>query len=445
MAAYDDWRPGRVVPLGGPLMVANTHPELWPRLTWGGERDGWLVLSDAPEVLDDTNIDAGAATLYSDLSGAVAGRVRVLLFHVNRTRGPRRLGVTVRNLGEGGGRLSYPADQAACVDLNGTLAGHTAVRAWFSRRASPLRTEVLAAGAAYVLLDREVAPGYTLAAVVECSFVDQLGSAGRLAVQTWVAPAGVRRTTPEMTWDAPLAPWRTASNASSKIRATVPHSDAMVTVRVPAGQDLMVDLCAVSPSGGPGASPGDGPPTPAGFPLAGPTAPWLAPGHALARTAWPWPYQADPAGFDGTAPASEYVPGWDDADQRAEGVKDPPAHPAFWYRSQRYGAWMRQWNYGNYGCALDVRVQAEEGGIALAANPARERFSSPLAWYDPGRGVAGAVPWDVVRRGALGTRYGGESTAFVMVRAGGEARLVTTLTPGAYAPYRLVAVSLPRP
>jgi hypothetical protein len=442
VAAFDDWRPGRVVTLDRPFLVANTDPDLWPRVTWGGERDAFLVLSDAPEVLDATNVGAGATTLYADVSGAIVGAARVLLFHVNRTGSPRRLGVTARNLGAVGARLSYPPAQAVSVDANGTLAGHTASRAWFGRRAAPWRGEALGAGAAAVLLDQAVAPGQTLVAVVECALMDDAGRGEPLALQTWVAPAGVSRTTPEMTWGAPLAPWRTANNASSKIRATVPHCEAKVAVRVPPDRPLMVDLCAVSPSGGPGASPGDAPPTPVGFPLAGATAPWLSPGHALARTARAWPYQADPAGFDGTAPAAEYVAGWDDADQRAEGVADPPARPAFWYRSERYGVWMRQWNYGEYGCALDVRVEAEEGTLALAANPARERFSSPWAWYDPERGAADAVPWEVVTRGLLGTRYGGESTAFVIARGAGYGRLVTTLTPGAYAPYRLVAAAI---
>lgn len=437
----EGWRPGRVAPVEGPFLVANTSEEGFPRLAWGGPEDGFLVLSDAPEVLDAENLGEGPATLYADVGGRIRGRVRVLMFHTNRTGTARRLGLTVRNLAQSGGALERPDRASACVaaDANGTRGGVAATRGWLGTLVRPAAREALGAGQAIVVLDQEVRPGETLVALVPLNLAGDDGEALPLAVQTWAAAAGAPRGRVEDTWQAPLAPWQTAHNTSSKIRATVPHAWARVTLDAPADRPVFLDLCAVSPSGGSGASPGQGDPGPTGHPLPGRTAAWLSPSHAQALTARPWPYQADPAGYDGRSPASEYVAGWDDADQRAEGVADPGAQPAFWYRSSRYGVWMRQWNYGEYGCALDITVRSESS-LALAVTPARERFSCPWQWHEPVRAVTGGVPWETITAGLLGTRYGGSSTGYVVATGVREHRLVTTVTPGAYAPYRLAVV-----
>lgn len=435
----DGWRAGRVVPVEGPFLVANTHADAYPRLRWGGPDDGFLVLSDAPEFLDDTNLGPGPATLYADVSGAIRGACRVLLFHVNRTRSARRLGITVRNMGAASGRLTHPAAAPQAVDTNGVRAGVAASRAWLDSLVARPVAEPLAAGAMAVVLDRAVAPGECIVALVPVALHDDAGEPLPFAVQTWAAAAGASRGRAEDTWAAPLAPWQTETNTSSKIRATVPHGWAQVTLEAAPERPLFLDFAAMSPSGGPGASPGSGDPGPAGFPLPGRTAEWLAPGHAQAETARPWPYQSDPAGFDASSPASEYVAGWDDADQRAEGVADPPSRPAFWYRSKRYGVWMRQWNYGEYGAALDITIRSE-AALSLAVTPAREKHACPWVWHDPARGRTDGVPWEMITGGRLGTHYGGASSGYVLASGPTEHRFVTTVTPGAYAPYRVAIV-----
>lgn len=435
----EGWKPDRVVAVEGPFLVANTSAEAHPRMAWGGERDGFLVLSDAPEILDPSNVDAGAATLYADVSGRIQGACRVLMFHINRTGVARRLGLSVRSLAARGGRLELPGRLPAATDPNGTYAGVVATRAWLDSLVARPVGQSLGAGQAAVVLDAIVPPDQTLVALVPFALRDDAGLDLPLAVQTWVAPAGVRAARVEDTWDAPLAPWQTEHNTSSKIRATIPHAWAAVDVDAPPDRPTFLDLCAVSPSGGAGASPGAGDPGPVGHPLPGRTAAWLAPTHDQARTAGPWPYQADPAGYDGASPATEYVAGWNDADQRAEGVADPAAAPAFWYRSNRHGVWMRQWNYGEYGVALDLRIRSETA-LALAVTPARERFACPWLWHDPAQGRTGGVPWPTITAGRLGTHYGGASTGYVVAAGASAHRLVTTVTPGAYAPYRVAIV-----
>lgn len=435
----EGWRAGRLVAVEGPFLVANTHPEGYPRVRFGGADDGFLVLSDAPEFLDPSNVGAAATTLYADVSGAIRGACRVMLFHVNRTGETRRLGLTVQSLAAGPGRLERPAQAPVATDANGVRAGVNASRAWLDGLTHAPAREPLGAGEARVLIDRAVAPGETLVAIVPFTLKDEAGGPLPMAVQTWVAARGAPEGRAEDTWGAPLAPWATATNTSSKIRATVPHAWMEVSLDAPPDRPVFLDLAGVSPSGGAGASPGGGEPTPAGFPLGGKTAGWLAPSHPQAQTARPWPYLADPAGFDGTAPAGEYVAGWDDADQRAEGVADPPAHPAFWYRSERYGVFMRQWNYGEYGMALDLSVRSEVP-FALALTPAREKHACPWLWHEPKSGRSGGVPWQMISAGLLGTHYGGASSGYVAVAGTREHRFVTTVTPGAYAPYRVAIV-----
>jgi len=433
------WTPNQVVTLDDPLLVANTDPDRFPRIAWGGEADAFLVLSDAPEILDDSNLGPGPATLYADTGGRIRGACRVLLFHINRTLGGRHLGVTVRNLGAGAGRLAHLRPPAATVDANGTRAGYAVAASWLAGPAPPPAPLELAPGAAAIVLDAALPVGQTLASLLQVSLVDAGGDPLPMAVQVWVGARGDDRCEADDVWGAPLVPWQTTTNTSAKIRATVPHCRAAVTLDTAADRPLLVDLCGMAPSGGPGASPGAGPFAPVGFPQYGKPTPWLAPSHPQACVERDWPYQADPAGFDGAGPAGEYVAGWNFADQTAEGVGDPGAAPAPWYRSSRFGTWMRQWNYGLYGCDLDIAVRAARP-VHVAVTPARERFSCPWLWYQPEPGRAGGVPWEVVASGRLHTRYGGESTAYVLASHTTGVRFVSQLTAGAYAPYRFAVV-----
>ena len=439
-------RGNRVEPVRAPHLVANTHPELYPKMTWGGPDDLPLVISDAPELLDDDMTVADGKTLYTDRSGKITG-ARVLLFHHNSSRTPLHVGLSVKSPGVPG-HLTVAGRSRASTDANGVRAGHTVASGYFETYDAQPRETALRPDVPEIVAHWALPAGQTLVAWYDLRLTDQAGGGTPLPmeVQTFVTPRPPKDGA--LIWDLPLAPWQTERNRSSKIRATVPHSLASLTVRVPKGQDqgLFYDLASMSPSGGEGHSPGHAPFPPTGFPLRGTPGPWLTPTLPLAETAGPWPYQSDPAGFDGQSPATEYVAGWDWADRHEEGDPDP-SQPALWYRSERYGVWMRQWNYGEYGCLIEWDVASEDGRpLKVAVTPAREKFSSPWAWLrrpaDTGR-VAPAqmdrVPWEVVSEGRLYTRPGGrESTAFVVQDRTPSHRILTTVTAGAYAPFRLV-------
>lgn len=434
----------RIIPIREPHLVSNTHPELYPKMVWGGPDDLPLVISDAPEILDADIAASDGVTLYADRSGKITG-ARVLMFHQNQAGVPLSVGLNVRSP-RTDARLSVAGRSQATADANGTRAGHTVASKYFDALASRSRETDLRGGAVETVARFSVPPGQTLVVWYDLRLEDPAGNPAPLEIATFATTQA--RLDAETTWQLPLAPWQTERNRSSKIRATVPSSRARVTVRVPKGltQGWFVDLSSMSPSGGEGQSPGTAPFSPAGFPLRGKPGPWLAPVTPLAETSGAWPYQADPAGFDGSSPAAEYVAGWDWADREAEGDPDP-ATPALWYRSKRYGVFMRQWNYGDYGCLIDWDVASEDGRpLRVAVTPAREKFSSPWAWVKrppesrgTDRGQSDRVPWDTITGGRLYHGTGGrESTAYIIEDHAPAQCILTTVTAGAYAPFRLV-------
>lgn len=435
----------RVVSIRDSHLVANTHPELYPKMVWGGPEDLPLVISDAPEILDSGLAQGDGATLYIDQSDRITG-ARVLMFHQNQAKTALQVGLSVKSA-RSDGRLAIAGRSQAALDTNGTRAGHTVASKFFDAYDTRSR-EIQVRADVPILVDRwTVGPGQTLVVWYDLTLTDGEGAAAPLQVQTFATAR--RNLDPQTAWNLPLAPWQTEGNRSSKIRATVPHSFARVTVRVPraASQGWFIDLASMSPSGGEGNSPGNSPIPPAGFPLRGKAGPWLAPALPLAEThGGTWDYQADPAGFDGANPATEYVPGWDWADRQAEGDPDP-ASPSLWYESKRYGAWMRQWNYGEYGCLIEWDIASEDGTpLRIATTPAREKFSIPWAWIKrsgeagaKGRTQSDHIPWETITGGRLYNHpQAGESTAFILEDHASAQRILTTVTAGAYAPFRLV-------
>jgi hypothetical protein len=450
---------GTVISIPGGVVYQNTSPKYHPSIAWGGAHDCYLVISDSPEDLTDSNMTGNVATLYEDLSGSsqtsshhISGEVRVFLFHANKMSATNLdIGFTIKNASTTtSGTLSWYSKSGQGKSTNAVQLGQQLAYDWFSDldQWTVEKSESLGAGAtaSFWVSDVPYPPSssefYTAIMWYDLTLTDSSGNPLPMDVQVWARVNG----STDQTWGAPpLAP-------TGKIRATIPHSEGTITFPYDysANGNIIIDAGAQDASQGPStnnSSPYQWPTNQPQYTGTVEPPPYLEQTStsvgSLASGACTvtingvaqWCYDSDPLGFSQSGTAGEYVAGWDWLDQNLDSASDPTT-PGMLYSSTYWGiSNLKQFNYGDYGVELHFNFSDPTSGHAfqLGFAPPYSPHSAPIAWYDKTNNVASEVPWSVISGGQLGYTQeyiaADNATAF---------DFITTMTAGGTAPIRIV-------
>lgn len=388
-----------VRPPAGPWLLVNTTAAP-PTVHWSGPG---LVMVDSPEVLSGPllrSVAGGAAAahlMYADRSPDLPSTFRLFIYVRNALDRTEDVWLSLRAPAQAPMSVRYsPAAIAAHVPEAQALVAGEQVSA-----------HVVSAESTRYGPPQTVARGHALRSVwtvpagqVLCVWwpVKATTAPGQaISLSVWAGPG------PHAPAGAPLPPGRTGV-----VRTTLPHGDGAVTLAAPVSGAWAYDLDNDAPTPS-GASGGD---------LCPPAV--CLNGEVTTAGGAPFTRSADP------------LPG-----EMEGGVDalDAPGHApaaALW----RDGALLRTGNYGDYGTRLTLRLTAPSG---------RDVFAAVVPGYDH------AAPW-----AGITTEAGGPRSVWQLPMAppppgegyeiaGGapSAIVTTTMTPGAYAPWRLIVWSEP--
>jgi|GEM_PF-5751532 len=394
--------PATVRPPGTPWTLVNALASP-PAVSWSGPP---LVIVDSPEDLTGPLLRSAPGglrashLLYADGPPRLSGTVWLLVYVKNALASTGvRIVLTVAP--RGAARVRYARGASAHVGPNGLDAGAGAAAAMFAPRALGFGPAQTVAAGGRVQVAWTVPPGQVLAAWWPVDVTTSAGAPAPFALDVWEAPAaGALPAAPP----SALLP----AGTSGVVRTTVPHAFGRIDWTVPAAGSWALDLDndAPTPAGGPG-----GDVCPPWVCVSGEVA--LPPGSALTAAADPLPGEIQ-GGVDAV-----------DAPGRA-----PAAAVA-----RTGGALLRTGNYGDYGTIMTVRLRAPAGRVVYAALV--PGFDHAIPWAGDTAAGGRTAYWHLPPTSPpLGTGY--------LVASGAAGAVVrSTVTAGAYAPWRLVAWTEP--
>jgi len=399
--------PPLVQPPGAPWLLGNTRPHP-PRVTWSGPA---LVVVDAPEDL--------TKALLRRAPGGVSAPHLLYTDAVRPTRGPTWILVYVANaFSHTTLRVTAGAGPAAGGASGVIVRWETNGGAGEAPLAEPLTAGVRAvagmeSSGSWTTAPVQSADGRTMATrswlvpprTVLCVWqpVEVLGRA-----DDWLPTAvWVWESLPE---DGTLGlhPSVLPARPGAVVRATLSHAVGTVALPVPAHDGAWAwDWDNDAPLAG-------------GVPGGVLCPPWVClDGEVRTYGAAPFPHGADP------------LPG--ESEAGVDPVDAPGRAPAT--AVEVAGRLVRTNNYGDYGCLLRV---------VLRAPPGRRLYAALVP------GFAHAAPWSGVTvtpggvfRWSLPARFPPIGWGYEVVSDASRAWLASTVTPGAYAPWRLVVWSEP--
>ncbi len=373
-------------------------------MTWSGPT---LVVADSPEVITGALLRgaAGGAAeahlLYADRSPDLGQSVWLFAYLRNATARPLSLWFTLRSLGRQAMVVRYsPQGTAARAALPGTMGVGESVARALATPSPPAfgPPQSVAPGGAATAVWR-VGPGqvFCLWWPIEVAGAD--GGKVPYALSLFVGPG------PQSPVGGPLPPGRTGV-----VRATVPHAIGSATLRAPVTGAWAYDLDNDAPA-----------PHGADAGALCPPSVCLS-GEVTTAGGAPFTAAADPL-------PGEMEPGVD--------ALDAPGHApalAIWHD----GAVLRTGNYGDYGTRLVLHLQAPPGRVLFAAAVPAWNRSAPWAGSTqaPGKPLA---TWQLPGQAPP------PGSAYEVAAGAASATVTTTLTPGAYAPWRIVLWSAPAP
>lgn len=397
-----------VQPPGAPWLLGNTAPDP-PHVTWSGPA---LMEVDAPEDLTASSLGrapGGAGTphlLYADGFPAQAGTVWALVYVENATAAtPLRISLAIAPAGDAASVVAWGGSGGAGEGPTSRPlpAGESSVAGMFDATApgtkdpAPVDARVPGGGRA---VRSWVVPPQTVLSVwqpVSVTSVARKGEAFEASV--WEGPVSF---TSLPAHGSVLTP-----RPTDVVRTTVPHAIGTVTLPVAGSEATLWDLDNDSP-------------TPDGQAGGVICPPWVCQNGEV-RT-------YGDAGFRrGSDPLpGEYEAGTDPL--------DASGHPAA-VAVMVQGRLIRTGNYGDYGSLLRVVLKAPPGRVVDAV-------------VVPG--FTHAVPWEGITVAGGRTTSWAVPTGFPPIGWGYEvahgtrtAIVESTVTPGAYAPWRLAVWSEP--
>lgn len=394
--------PGWVAPPGAPWLLGNTAPTP-PHVRWTGPA---LVEVDAPEDLTAQALaeaPGGIAQphlLFTDAHAPTEGVTWVLIYTENAlATTPIRITLTAQ--GVGAVRFGTNARSGIASASHPLPAGEASAQglfapALFSGRPSPGPPVPGSASRSWILHPHDV-----LSAWVPVEVAASPGRLSPVTVAVWEGPIGTTRLPAHATTLSP--------RPTDVVRTVVPHAVGTVTLPVPTQGAVAWDLDNDSPT--PGGAVG-GILCPAWVCLNGEVRTYNAAGYRLG---------ADPL-------PGEYEPGVDPVDA-------PGRRPAVAVEVD--GRLIRTDNYGDYGSLLRVVLRAPAGRRVYAA--LIPGFTHAIPWQ--------GVTWQGadVMRWRVPAAFPPLGEGYEIVTGGREATVESTVTPGAYAPWRIVVWSEPAP
>ncbi len=398
--------PPVVRPPGAPWLLGNTVPHP-PHVTWGGPA---LVLVDAPEDLTAAVLDRASGgelaphLLYTDRGAATQGVTWVLVY-VENALPSQTLRVTLDVAPQGKVRgamwVRWGANgRSGVAPASHPLpAGIASVADMFdpNQLAGMTRTRIAPGGEAS--RSWTVAPHQVLSVWQPVELVGVRNTPLPVAVSVWEGPVGTKTTSASGTVLSP--------EPSDVVRATVAHAIGTVHLPVPraTGEAVAWDLDNDSP-------------TPEGVAGGNLCPAWVClNGEIRTYDALAFVRGSDPL-------PGEYEPGRDPVDA-------PGRKPAF--AVQVRGRLVRTGNYGDYGSLLRIALQAQRGRRVFAA--VLPGFTHAIPWQ--GRTVTGGI----TSRWSLPAKALPPGEGYEVVRGSRSAVVESTVTPGAYAPWRIVVWS----
>lgn len=404
-------RSGALVPLlvrppGAPWLLGNTLPNP-PRVTWSGPG---LVEVDAPEDLTEAVLGRapGGITqphlLYRDGLSRDAGTIWVLIYVENALPSvPLRITLAIAPVGHTAGVVRWGTNGGAATSpaSHPLPAGEASVAGMFAGPGSGAvgtkNARVLPGARA--VRSWTVTAGSVLSVWQPVSVTDLSGTGRAFGLSVWEGP---------VSWRAlPLRGVVLSPRPTDVVRATVPHAVGTVDLPVPGSAAMLWDLDNDSPT--PGGQAG-GTLCPPWVCLNGEVRTFGAGGYGRGSDPLPGEYEAgtDPIDAPGHAPADAVM------------VK---------------GRLIRTGNYGDYGSLLRVVLRAPPGRVVYAA--VLPGFTRAVPWL--GRTLSGGktVHW------RLPAAFPPIGWGYEVVQGSRLAVLESTVTPGAYAPWRLAVWSEP--
>lgn len=392
--------PPLVRPPAPPWTLANTAPGA-PAVAWTGPS---LVVADSPEVLTPSLLARAGGTgrahlLYADRSPRLTSPTWVFAYVHSALSGPVQVWLAVRPLGGGQGVVVRYARAAVAAVGRRPLAVGQRVAARLAGMGAPGWQEGrrLAAGGRAVVAWR-LMPGDLLCLWWPVRVTERGGRPAPFALSLWVGPG------PDAPVGRPLPP-----GPGGVVRTTVPHAVASLALTAPVRGAVAYDLDNDAP-------------TPGGLAGGYLCPPWVcANGEVTTWGGMPFARAADPL-------PGEPEAGVDALD--APGVRPAVAVP-------HDGGFLRTGNYGDYGARLVLTLRAPAGRRVWAALV--PGFARPAPWVGVSRSGGRARAWalpDALPPPGLGWR---------IVAGTREATVTSAVTPGAYAPWRIVLWSTPAP
>lgn len=392
-----------VRPPGGPWLLVNTTPAA-PTVTWSGPG---LVVVDSPEVVTGRLLRgavggiAAAHLLYADRSPDIAGTVWLFVYLRNALTRPLDLWFTVRAEGRRAMNVRYsPAGVAARAPTAQTLSVGERVAAGLAAATGPAfgPAQAVPPGHAATAVWR-VGPGQVFSMWWPLQVTGPGGGPVPFSLSVWTGPdmAAPR--------GGPLPPGPTGV-----VRTTLAHADASVSLAAPIAGAWAYDLDNDAPAPRGAAAGAVCPPS------------ICLSGEVTTGGGAPFTAAADPL-------PGEQEPGVD--------ALDAPGHLpalAIWHD----GAVLRTGNYGDYGTRLTLHLTAPRGRLLFAA--AVPGYSHGIPWAG-----STSVPGATTATWQLPAQAPPPGTGYEIVAGAPSATVTTTLTPGAYAPWRIVLWSEPRP
>jgi hypothetical protein len=392
--------PPLVRPPAPPWTLANTAPGA-PAVSWTGPS---LVVADSPEVLTPSLLaragGAGRAhLLYADRSPRLTSPTWVFAYVRSALAAPIRVWLAVRPLGGGRGAVvRYARAAVAAVGRRPLAVGREA-----AFRIAGLGAPGWGEGRRLASGERAVVAWRLMPGELLCLWwpVRVTGPGGRpapFALSLWVGPG------PGAPPGRPLPP-----GPGGVVRTTVPHAVADLTLTAPVHGAVAYDLDNDAP-------------TPAGVAGGYLCPPWVcANGEVTTWGGAPFARAADP------------LPG--EAEAGVDALDAPDARPAV--AVPHDGGLLRTGNYGDYGARLTLTLRAPAGRRVWAALV--PGFARPAPWVGATQAGGRAQVW------ALPQTLPPPGLGWQVVAGAEEAILTSAVTPGAYAPWRIVLWSTPAP